>query len=161
MTWLLATDASPSRLAQRLLLAAVIFPHGAQKLLGWFGGYGFSGTMRYFTEQAGLPAPVAFLVIVGESLGAIALALGLLSRVTAAGIAAIMLGAIALVHAPHGLFMNWFGAQQGEGFEYHLLVLALAVPIAALGGGRASLDGVLARRLRRARAGAAEVRLAA
>lgn len=152
MTQLFATDSSTTRLAQRLLIAAVIFPHGAQKLLGWFGGYGFSGTMQFLTQQAGLPALLALLVILGESLGAISLALGLLSRVTAAGIAVIMVGAIATVHAHHGFFMNWFGAQKGEGFEYHLLVLALTLPVAALGGGRLSLDGAIARRIARATA---------
>jgi putative oxidoreductase len=147
MSWLFGTDASTTRLAQRLLLAAVFLPHGAQKLLGWFGGYGFSATMRYFTEQGGLPAPIAFLVIIGESLGAVALALGFLSRVTAAGLALVMAGAVVLVHGANGFFMNWFGAQKGEGFEYHLLVLALALPIVFLGGGRASLDAAIARRL--------------
>ena len=147
MTQLFETDGSFTRLAQRLLIAAVVFPHGAQKLLGSFGGYGFSGTMQFLTQQAGLPAPLALLVILGESLGAIALALGLLSRVTAAGIAAIMVGAIATVHAQHGFFMHWSGVQKGEGFEYHLLVLALALPVVVLGGGRLSLDGAIARRL--------------
>jgi putative oxidoreductase len=147
MTRLFSTDDSTTRLAQRLVLAAVMFPHGAQKLIGWFGGHGFSGTMAFLTGKVGLPAPVAFLVIVAESLGALALALGFLSRLTALGIAAVMIGAIALVHARVGFFMNWAGTQQGEGLEYHLLALALAIPIVVLGGGRLSVDGWLARRL--------------
>lgn len=145
MTALFATDQSTTRFAQRLVLAAVMLPHGAQKLLGWFGGGGFSGTMEYFTGPGGLPWLVALLVILAESIGALALLTGFLSRVTALGIAAVMIGAIATVHAKVGFFMNWTGAQGGEGFEYHLLALALALPIVVLGGGRFSIDGVIAR----------------
>lgn len=146
MTALFATDRSTTRLVQRLVLAAVIAPHGAQKLLGWFGGAGFSGTMDYLTGSAGLPWIVALAVVLAESLGALALAAGFLSRVTALGIAAVMVGAVATVHARIGFFMNWAGSQGGEGFEYHLLALALALPIVVLGGGRLSVDGVIARR---------------
>jgi putative oxidoreductase len=146
-TRLLDTDLSTTRFVQRLVLATVMLPHGAQKLLGWFGGYGFSGTMGYLTGKAGLPYPVALIVILAESVGAILLALGVLSRVTALGIAAVMVGAVATVHGRVGFFMNWGGAQGGEGFEYHLLALALAVPIVVAGGGRYALDRVLARRV--------------
>ncbi len=144
---LIQTDKDISSLVLRVLLGIVFFPHGAQKLLGWFGGYGFSGTMAFLTQQVGLPAPIAFLVILAESLGALALALGLLSRLMALGIGAVMVGAIAVVHARVGFFMNWAGTQQGEGVEYHLLALALALPIVVLGGGRLSMDGWIARRL--------------
>ncbi|HEU4735354.1 MAG TPA: DoxX family protein [Kofleriaceae bacterium] len=144
---LLATDRDRTPLAQRILLGLVVFPHGAQKLLGWFGGYGLSGTMGYFTGTMHLPAPLALLIIVGESLGAVGLVLGAGTRVAALGIAAIMIGAIATTHARFGFFMNWFGAQQGEGFEYHLLVLALALPLAVRGAGALSIDGALAGRL--------------
>ncbi len=95
----------------------VIFPHGAQKLLGWFRGYGFKGTMGYFTGS-GIPAPLALLAIIAEFFGPLGLALGLLTRVAAFGIACVMAGAIFRVHRPHGFFMNWFGNQQGEGFEF-------------------------------------------
>lgn len=145
MAWLFSTDGAGVRLGQRLLLAAVFFPHGAQKLLGWFGGYGYAGTMRFFTEKAGLPWLVAFLVVCIESLGPIALALGLLARPAALGVISLMVGAVLTTHLPNGFFMNWFGNQKGEGFEYHLLVIALAIPIVVLGAGRASLDGVIAR----------------
>lgn len=150
MTRLFSTDRQSTILfAQRLVLALVMIPHGAQKLLGWFGGYGFSGTMAFFTDTMHLPAPLALLVILGESFGPVLLALGLFSRVSAFGISAIMLGAIATTHAQHGFFMNWFGAQGGEGFEYHLLALALSIPLTIAGGGRYALDTWLAERLGR------------
>lgn len=145
----LQTDRSRTLLAQRVLLGLVMFPHGAQKLLGWFGGHGFTGTMGYFTGALHIPAPVAFLVILGESLGALALVLGLGTRLAAFGVAAIMLGA-AVTHVDQGFFMNWFGAQKGEGFEYHLLALALAIPLVVRGGGAGALDTWLLRLLGRA-----------
>jgi putative oxidoreductase len=147
-TWLqslLATDSSVAPLLSRVTLGAVMFPHGAQKLLGWFGGFGFEGTMGYFTGVLGMPWLLGLTVIVLESLGAIALLLGLGTRLMAAGIGAIMIGAIVTTHAEFGFFMNWFGAQQGEGFEYHLLALGLAAALMVTGGGRASLDARLCR----------------
>jgi putative oxidoreductase len=128
----------------RMGLALVLFPHGAQKLLGWFGGYGWSGTMGFLTGKIGLPAPVAALVILIESVGPLFLLLGLLTRPVALGVIAIMLGAIATVHAPNGFFMNWSGAQAGEGFEYHLLVIAMALVLLVSGGGAFSADRRLA-----------------
>jgi putative oxidoreductase len=142
---LLATDdGNRLLLFQRLVIAAVMVPHGAQKLLGWFGGHGFEGTMGYFTQTLHIPAPVAFLVILGESLGALALAAGFLTRLSAFVLASTMVGAIFMGHLDHGFFMNWFGNQAGEGFEYHLLALALLLPLVVLGGGRHSLDSKLA-----------------
>lgn len=134
-------------LAQRVALAAVMLPHGAQKLLGWFGGYGFEGTMSFFTDTMHLPAPLALLVILGESLGPLLLAIGLGTRLAALGITSIMIGAVVTTHLPHGFFMNWFGQQGGEGIEYHLLALALAVPLLVAGGGAAALDTWVGRRL--------------
>lgn len=151
---LLSTDRSRTLLVQRLALGLIIFPHGAQKLLGWFGGYGFSGTMGFFTDTMHLPAPLALLIIAAESLGAIGLVLGAGARVAALGIASVMLGAIFTTHIHVGFFMNWFGGQAGEGYEYHLLALALAVPLIVRGAGALSVDGALAERLR---AGAAAV----
>lgn len=147
METLLRTDpANRILLVQRIVLALVIAPHGAQKLLGWFGGGGFSETMEFFTGAMDIPAPIAFLVVVGESAGALLLAVGLFARVAAFGITAIMLGAIALSHAEFGFFMNWFGQKQGEGFEFHLLALGLSVPLLLWGGGARALDTqVLAR----------------
>ncbi len=137
------TEDSTTHLILRVVLGLVIFFHGAQKLLGWFGGHGFDGTMGFFTETMGVPALIAFLVIIGESLGSLGLITGFLTRLSAAGVACILLGAIALVHWPNGIFMNWQGQQAGEGFEYHLLALGLAIPLILYGGGKFSLDQII------------------
>lgn len=131
-------DVGPTIL--RLTLALVIFPHGAQKMLGWFGGFGFSGTMDYFIGTVGLPAVIALLVILIEFFGPIALAAGFFSRVAALGIGAVMAGAIATQHLQHGFFMNWTGQQAGEGFEYHLLVLGIVLVLLLKGSGTLSFD---------------------
>src|SRR6266849_6557105 len=112
LTWLCATDSSDVvPVVLRLTLAVVMFPHGAQKTLGWFGGHGFKGTMGFFMKS-GIPGPLAFLAIMAEFLGPLGLAVGLLTRVAALGIGIVMLVAIT-VHRQHGFFMNWFGIQQG------------------------------------------------
>lgn len=144
---LVRTEADWAQTVLRLTLALVFLPHGAQKLLGWFGGYGFEGTMGYFTGTLGLPWLVALLVIAAESLGSVALALGLFSRVAALGTAAVMVGAITIAHGAHGFFMNWTGAQAGEGFEYHLLAIGIALAVIIRGSGAASLDRILARKI--------------
>lgn len=130
----------------RLALGAVFFAHGAQKVLGWWGGYGFSGTMQAFTQGMGIPAPLAFLAIMAEFLGGLGLVAGALARVAGLGILAVMAVATTM-HWPHGLFMNWFGNQKGEGIEYHLLAMALALLLTLNGAGALSADRVLARRL--------------
>lgn len=140
-------DDSWSGLVLRVALGVVLFPHGAQKTLGWFGGFGFSGTMGFFTQQMHIPWILAFLVILAESLGAIALILGFLTRLSAFAIGCIMVVAVWMVHWEHGFFMNWFGKQQGEGFEYHLLALGMSVALMISGGGRWSVDGVIDERL--------------
>jgi len=129
----------------RLLIAFVIFGHGAQKLFGWFGGYGFDGTVGYFTTTVGLPYLLAVLIILAESLGMVALALGLFSRLIAGSVIAIMIGAVVVTHAQYGFFMNWFGAQPGEGFEYHLLAIGLSAIVLVHGGGAYALDAVVKR----------------
>lgn len=139
---LLATNDDILQLILRLTLGIVIFPHGAQKLLGWFGGGGFSATMQGMTGM-GLPAVIVFLVIMAESFGALGLITGFLTRFSAFGISLVMLGAIFTVHAKVGFFMNWMGQQQGEGFEYHLLVLGIALVLMIRGGGRFSVDGAV------------------
>jgi len=137
----------------RVLLAAVMFPHGAQKVLGWFGGHGFSGTMQFFTQQAHIPAPFAFLAIVAEFAGPIALFFGLLTRLAAFGLFVNMAVAMFLVHWPNGFFMNWTGQQKGEGFEYHILAIAIALALMAQGGGKWAIDSLIAGNLtRKARA---------
>ncbi len=140
---LLATSNDLAPTIARLTLGLIILPHGLQKTVGWFGGYGFSGTMGFFTETMGIPAIFALLAIVAESLGALALIAGFLTRVASAGIATVMLVAILTVHQSNGFFMNWTGSQAGEGFEYHLLALGLAVITVIKGGGRGSVDGWL------------------
>lgn len=144
---LLATDLSLAPTVLRLTLALAMFPHGAQKALGWFGGYGWTGTMGFLTGQIGLPTPAGALIILLEFIGPLLLIAGLGTRVIGLGFVGIMLGAITTVHAEHGFFMNWSGAQQGEGYEYHLLVIGAAAALALAGGGRWSLDGKLARNL--------------
>ena len=140
---LLATGESRALTLQRIVLGGVMFAHGAQKLGGWFGGNGFAATMSGLTQHAHIPAPLAFLVIVSEFFGSLLLVAGLLTRVAAFGCACVMTGAVLMQHVANGLFMNWFGAQRGEGIEYHLLALALALPLLFLGGGAASVDGWL------------------
>ena len=147
MRQLIQTDDGWTGLVLRLTLGLVMFPHGAQKLFGWYGGFGFGGTMGFFTQQMGMPWVIAFLVIIGESFGSIALLLGLLTRFTAAGFGVIMLGAITMVHLPHGFFMNWSGKQAGEGYEYHLLVIGLAAALLITGAGRWSVDREIAERI--------------
>jgi putative oxidoreductase len=147
MTRFFQTDRSRIAFLQRLILAAVIFPHGAQKLLGWFGGWGLEGTLAWFQNDLGAPAIVGVLVILGDFFGMIALAAGLATRFAAAGAALTMAGAIVFYHAQFGFWMNWSGTQAGEGFQFHLLALALAIPLVVTGGGAWSLDGWIARRL--------------
>ena len=143
MKALFRTEDSLSLLLVRLGLGIVMLPHGLQKTLGLFGGPGFSGTMEMFTSQ-GMPALLAFLVILSESLGSLGLIVGFLTRVAAFGCASVMLGAIGMVHWQNGFFMNWSGKQPGEGFEYHILALAVALALLIGGGGRASVDRSLA-----------------
>ena len=140
---LYATDDSAATTILRLALGIVFFAHGAQKMLGWFGGYGFSGTMGFFTGAIHIPAPLAFLAIAAEFFGGIGLILGFLTRIAAFGIAMNMLVAIATVHSKFGLFMNWNGTQKGEGFEYHLLVVAMAAFLMIRGAGALSVDRAL------------------
>ena len=144
---LLHTQADWAGLILRLVLALVIFPHGAQKALGWFGGYGYAGTMQFFTKTVGLPTPVAFLGIMAEFVGPIALVAGFGTRLAALLIAAVMIGAILKVHRGTGFFMNWSGQHKAgqEGYEYHLLVIAIAAALLVIGGGTFSIDGLLAR----------------
>jgi len=139
---LLTTSDDGTLTLMRLVLGVVFFAHGAQKMLGWWGGNGFSGTMGYFTHS-GIPAPLAFLAIAAEFFGGMGLVVGLLSRVAAFGIVVNMLVAVLTVHLPNGLFMNWSGAQKGEGFEYHLLAIALGIAIMVKGGGAVSMDRAL------------------
>ncbi|UCG78561.1 MAG: DoxX family protein [Nitrospirota bacterium] len=142
---ILRTDDEYASLVLRVMLGLVFFPHGAQKLFGWFGGNGFSATMGFFTTQAGIPTIFAFLAIMAESVGALALIAGFFTRVAALGIAVNMVICALANHLQHGFFMNWFGQQKGEGFEFHILAVALAAGLIIKGGGRWSVDGVLSK----------------
>jgi putative oxidoreductase len=144
---LIKTNGSFTQLIARLTLGAVMFPHGAQLALGWFGGFGFTGTMGFFTGMMHIPAVFAFLAIAAQFAGALGLIAGFLSRLAAFGIATTMLVAIVTVHAPIGFFMNWYGKQAGEGYEYHLLAIGLALVVMIGGAGQASIDGFLAPKL--------------
>ena len=140
---LLATDDSAATATLRLVLGVVFFAHGAQKMLGWFGGPGFSGTMGFFSGSLHIPAPLAFLAIATEFFGGLGLVLGFLTRIAAFGIAMNMVVAIAMVHSSFGFFMNWTGTQKGEGFEFHLLVLAITAFLMTRGAGAFSVDRMI------------------
>lgn len=143
---LIATNNDNATTLLRLVLGVIFFAHGAQKMLGWFGGYGFTGTMGFFTGMMHIPAPFAFLAIAAEFFGSIGLLLGFLTRVAGFGILSNMLVAIAMVHHNFGFFMNWTGLQKGEGYEYHLLVLAIATYLMIRGAGALSMDRLLSSR---------------
>ena len=134
--------------ACRLILGGVMLAHSVQKLFGWFGGTGFTSTVESFRTHLGIPVLVAVAAIFAEFLGSLGLILGFLGRAAAVAIIAVMVGAVLLVHLDYGFFMNWNGAGRGEGFEYHLLAIGLALPILAKGSGAFSVDGWLDRLLR-------------
>lgn len=146
---LLQTEQSYALLVLRVALAIVILPQGAQKLLGWFGGPGVDGTMQMFAAL-GVPAGIAVLVIVSDFFGSLALAIGLVGRFASFGTTMVMLGAMVLVHGRNGFFLNWNGDQAGEGIQFHLLVLAVAVVLMARGSGAWSVDRLLLGGLTRA-----------
>ena len=120
----------------RVILGIVVFPHGAQKLLGWFGGDRLEGTLGFFTDKLGVPLFIAILIILGESLEALGLITGFLTRFCAMGILMIMTEAIIMSHPANGFFTNWSGQDAGEGFKYHILAIALCIPLLISGGVR-------------------------
>ena len=140
---LIATDNDIATTVLRLVLGVIFFAHGAQKALGWFGGYGFTGTMGFFTGVLHIPPAFAVLAIAAEFLGGLGLILGLLTRVAAFGPFCNMIVAVAMIHHNFGFFMNWTGAQKGEGYEYHLLLLAASTFLMIRGAGAASVDRLL------------------
>ncbi len=151
-TKLVSTTNDHTQAMLRLVLGLIFFAHGAQKMLGWFGGYGFTGTMGVF-EKMGILAVFAFLAIAAEFFGGLGLLLGFLGRIAAFGVLVNMMVAILMVHRHFGLFMNWAGSQKGEGFEFHLLAIAMALTIIIKGSGAFSLDHFLATRSHSSRAG--------
>lgn len=137
------TDGAISGLLIRLTLALVILPHGCQQLFGWFGGYGFNGTMQYYTGTEKLPWLVGLLVILLQSVGALLLLCGAGTRLMALAFIGLFIGMIVKSHLNYGFFMNWSGQQKGEGYEYHLLVIGMALVLLINGAGRYSVDGWL------------------
>lgn len=145
MKRIISTDRSNwTALIARLALGVTIFPHGAQKLLGWFGGAGFNGTMGFFTENLGIPGIIALLVILIEFFGSLFLIFGFLTRVSALGFIGLFIG-VMTTHLDNGFFMNWGGTQNGEGIEFFILLLGLGVISLLAGGGKASVDSLLAK----------------
>ena len=144
---LLATDRDAATAVARVTLGTVMLAHGLQKAFGWFGGYGFEGTMAFFTNTIGLPAVAGFLIILLESAGALALIAGLAGRPIALGLVVVMAGAAWTVHRPNGFFMNWFADQKGEGIEFAVLAIALSIVVVLRGSGAWSVDRALAARL--------------
>jgi putative oxidoreductase len=138
------TNDDPMLALLRLALGVVFIAHGAQKMLGWFGGAGYNGTMTFFTQQLGIPQFFAVLAILAEFLGGIGLILGFLTRIAALGIAIEMMVAVVLVHASNGFFMNWYGNHQGEGFEFHILAISMALFVLVHGAGAMSIDRAIA-----------------
>jgi putative oxidoreductase len=143
---LLTTNPNIGFSIARLTLGLVIFPHGAQKLLGLFGGYGYTATMESFTTQMGLPGIVAFSIIMIEFFGSISLVLGFISRFWAIALAGMFVGIIYTTQLDHGFFMNWYGDQAGEGFEFSLLVIGLALTIIVNGSGKWSVDNLISKK---------------
>jgi putative oxidoreductase len=144
---LVKTDAVAAPALLRVTLALVIWPHGAQHLLGWFGGYGFAGTHAWMTGDVGIPGFLATAAILTEFLAPLALLAGAGGRIAALGLAVLM-GVAATTHASSGFFMNWSGTLPAgaEGYEYHLLAMAMALAVTLQGSGAWSVDRVLMRR---------------
>jgi putative oxidoreductase len=130
----------------RVTLGLLMLPHGLQKTFGMFGGYGFSGTMGWFTGSMHLPWLLAAFIIMAEFIGAIALIAGVATRFWAFTMIPLMIGAVLMVHISNGWFMDWNGAMNGEGYEYHIAIIALAVIVMLNGGGRYSVDRLLVRK---------------
>jgi putative oxidoreductase len=129
----------------RVALAIMVFPHGAQKLLGWFGGFGFSGTMGFLTQQMHIPAALALLVFAAEFFGALGVFFGFLGRIAAFGIAVDLTVVAVMAHLPNGFFLNYSGQQKGEGVEFLIVPVATAIALVIRGSGAWSIDRALMR----------------
>jgi putative oxidoreductase len=127
----------------RLTTGFIMLPHGFQKAFGFFGGFGFKASMHYFTVTMNLPWVISFAVIFFEVIGSIGLIAGAFSRIWAFGLIIVMMGAIITTNGKNGLFMNWYGNQSGEGYEYHLLFIGICLAIVICGSGKFSIDGIL------------------
>ncbi|HLO83362.1 MAG TPA: DoxX family protein [Chitinophagaceae bacterium] len=148
LSYFFKTDEHVSGLIARITMAIVILPHALQMIFGWFGGYGFGSTMNYLTQVEQLPWLVGVMVIMLQSVGTLLLLFGFMGRFFAASMIILFIGMIVTSHAHHGFFMNWYGKQEGEGFEYHLLVIGLATTVLLNGSGSFSLDAMLSKVVR-------------
>lgn len=144
MRKLLATSDSFALTVVRVALGVVMFAHGAQSMLGWFGGRGFSAALHGF-EQQGIPVLFGLLAIFALFFGSLGLVAGFLGRIAALGIAGVMAVAIVKVHLANGFFMNFSGTKHGEGYEYHILAIAMALAIVLGGSGLWSIDRAIAK----------------
>lgn len=135
---LLQTDADYVCTFLRIITGIIIFPYGMQKLFGWFDGVGIKGTLEQMAVRK-VPRFIAWLVIIGQSFGSIALMSGFLGRIAAGGLFIIFTGAL-IVHLPDGWTMNWFGEKDGEGIEYHVMLLSLLLVVIVKGSGAMSID---------------------
>jgi putative oxidoreductase len=151
VTRLIATSRSLAPIMLRLGMATVFLAHGLQKTMGLFGGAGYSATMTMFTHQMGIPAVFAFLAIMTELLAPLALIAGLFTRLAALALTIEMIVAVLLVHLPNGFFMNWAGTKAGEGFEFHILAVAMGVALMIAGGGQCSIDRLMYSRMQEKR----------
>lgn len=127
----------------RIFLAIVLFPHGCQLTFGMFGGNGFDATMSYFTDVEKLPYLIALMVILIQFVGSIFILAGLATRLVSFSIIVLFIGMVLTSHIEYGFFMNWFGNQKGEGYEFHILVIGMACSLVATGAGRLSADAIL------------------
>ena len=146
---ILATHDTWSLTILRIFLGLIMWPHGAQKLLGWFGGAGPAAFMQSFEKVSGLPGWLGWFVIIIEAVGAICLMLGFWVRLWGLAFIGLFVGIILAIHLPYGFFMNWGGNQAGEGYEYHLLVIGMAWALAVGGAGKLSIDQTMANQERR------------
>jgi putative oxidoreductase len=142
---IIQTNNNKAATVLRVVLGLVLFPHGAQKLLGWFGGFGFTGTMNYFTGTLHLPWIIALLVILVEFFGSLMLITGTATRVAALLIIINFIGVILTAHLANGFFINWLGNQKGEGYEYHLLIIGMAASLLISGAGALSADRLMSK----------------
>ncbi len=139
------TEDNYAPLILRVSAGIVMVAHGSQKLLGLFGGFGFTASMNYFTQTAHLPWIIGFSVILIEFFGSIALIAGLATRLMSAALSVLIIGILLTSHVQNGFFMNWFGVQKGEGMEFGILFLAISVSLSISGGGKWSADRLLNR----------------
>lgn len=139
------TDRDWTGFVIRLTLGLIMFPHGAQKMFGWFGGPGFSKELEHLTEHMHLPWIISVMVILTEFLGSVSLIIGLASRLWAVAFGILFVNIIFIAHLENGFFMNWFGTQKGEGYEYHLLVIGLCIALGLNGSGKYSADQLISK----------------